>query len=46
MCDIMEETSSVTVCSGNIGNLINTQREVLEACITEADQSAFIIKKL
>ena len=45
VCNIMEETSSVTVCSGNIGNLINTRREVLEACITELDQSAFIIKK-
>ena len=36
VCNIMEETSPVTVCSVNIGNLINTRREVLEACIFEA----------
>ena len=33
VCNIMEETSSVIVCSVNIGNLIITRREVLEACI-------------
>ena len=38
MCDIMEETSSVIVCSVNIGNLIITRREVLEACIIEVFQ--------
>ena len=32
----MEETSSVIVSSVNIGNLIITRREVLEACIIEA----------
>ena len=36
MCNIMEETSPVIVCSVNIGNLINTRREVLEAGIIEA----------
>ena len=32
----MEETSSVIVCSVNIGNLIITRREVLETFIIEA----------
>ena len=32
VCNIMEERSSVIVCSVNIGNLINTRREVLEGC--------------
>ena len=36
VCNIMEETSSVIVCSVNIGNLIISRREVLEACIIEA----------
>ena len=38
VCDIMEETLSVIVCSVNIGNLIITRREVLEACIIEVFQ--------
>ena len=36
--NIMEETSSVIICSVNIGNLIITRREVLEACIIEVFQ--------
>ena len=36
VCKIMEETSSVIVCSVNIGNLIISRREVVEACIIEA----------
>ena len=44
VCNIMEETSSVIVCSANIGNLINTRREVLEACIIEAVPVVFVIR--
>ena len=36
VCNIMEETSSVIVCSVDIGNLIISRCEVLEACIIEA----------
>ena len=36
VCNIMEETSSVIVRSVNIRNLINTRREMWEACIIEA----------
>ena len=44
MCNIMEETSSVIVCSVNIdiGNLIISRREVLEACIIEAVSIIFV----
>ena len=41
----MEETSSVIVCSVNIGNLIITRREVLEACIIEAVPIVFVVLK-
>ena len=44
VCNIMEETSSVIVCIVNIGNLINTQREVLEACTIEAVPIVFVIR--
>ena len=44
VCIIMEETSSVTVCSVNIGNLIITRREVLEACIIEAVPIVFVVR--
>ena len=44
VCNIMEETSSVIVCSVNIRNLINTRREVLEACIIEAVLIVFVIR--
>ena len=40
----MEETSPVIVCSVNIGNLINTRREVLEACIIEAVPIVFVLR--
>ena len=40
--NIMEETSSVIVSSVNIGNLIKTRREVLEACIIEAVPIVFV----
>ena len=33
VCNIMEETSSVIVCSVNIGNLIISRREVLEEAV-------------
>ena len=46
VCNIMEETSSVIVCSVNIGNLIITRREVLEACITEAVPIVFVLRKV
>ena len=42
--NIMEETSSVIVCSVNIGNLIFTRREVLEACIIEAVPIVFFVR--
>ena len=45
VCNILEETSSVIVCSVNIGNLINTRREVLEACIIEAVPIVFEVSK-
>ena len=44
VCNIMEERSSVMVCSVNIGNLINTRREVLEGCIIEAISIVFVIR--
>ena len=44
VCNIMDETSSVMVCSVNIGNLINTRREVLEGCIIEAISIVFVIR--
>ena len=44
VCNIMEERSSVIVCSVNIGNLINTRREVLEGCIIEAISIVFVIR--
>ena len=44
VCNIMEETSPVIVCSVNIGNLINTRREVLEACIIEAVPIVFVLR--
>ena len=46
VCNIMEETSSVIVCSVNIGNLIITRREVLEACIIEAVPIVFVVRDL
>ena len=42
--NLMEEISSVIVCSVNIGNLINTRREVLEGCIIEAISIVFVIR--
>ena len=44
VCNIMEETSSVIVCSVNIGNLIITRREVLEACIIGAVPIVFVVR--
>ena len=44
VCNIMEERSSVIVFSINIGNLINTRREVLEGCIIEAISIVFVIR--
>ena len=44
VCNIMEETSSVIVCSVNIGNLIITRREVLEACVIEAVPIVFVVR--
>ena len=44
VCNIMEETSPVIVCSVNIGNLINTRPEVLEACIIEAVPIVFVLR--
>ena len=44
VCNIMEETSPVIVCSVNIGNLINTRHEVLEACIIEAVPIVFVVR--
>ena len=44
VCNMMEETSSVIACSVNIGNLIKTRREVLEACIIEAVPIVFVIR--
>ena len=44
VCNIMEETSSVIVCSVNIGNLIISRREVLEACIIEAVPIVFVVR--
>ena len=44
VCNLMEETSSVIICRVNIGNLINTRREVLEACIIEAVPIVFVIR--
>ena len=44
VCDIMEETSLVTVCSVNAGNLIITRSEVLEACIIEAVPIVFVVR--
>ena len=44
VCNIMEERSSVIVCSVNIGNLINTRCEVLEGCIIEAVSIVFVIR--
>ena len=44
VCNLMEETLSAIVCSVNIGNLVNTRREVLEACIIEAVPIVFDIK--
>ena len=43
-CNIMEETSSVIVCRVNIGNLIISRREVLEACIIEAVPIVFVVR--
>ena len=40
--NIMEGTSSVIVCSVNIGNLIISRREVLEACVIEAVPIVFV----
>ena len=44
LSNIMEERSSVIVCSVNIGNLINTRREVLEGCIIEVVSNVFVIR--
>ena len=44
VCNIMEERSSVIVCSVNIENLISTRREVLEGCIIEAVSIVFVIR--
>ena len=44
VCNIIEETLSVIVCSVNIGNLMNTGCEVLEACIIEAVPIVFVIR--
>ena len=44
VCNIMEETSSVIVCSVNIGNLIITRREVLEAFIIQAVLIVFLVR--
>ena len=44
VCDIMDETSSVIVCSVDIGNLIISRREVLEACIIEAVLIVFVVR--
>ena len=46
VCNIMKEGSSAIVCSVNIGNLINTRREVLEGCIIEAVSIVFVIREL
>ena len=40
VCDIMDETSSVI----DIGNLIISRREVLEACIIEAVLIVFVVR--
>ena len=45
VCNIMEETSSVIVCSVNIGNLIIFRREMLEACIIEAVLIVFVVRE-
>ena len=44
VCNIKDETSSVIVCSVNIGNLIISRREVLEACIIEAVLIVFVVR--
>ena len=44
VCNIMEETPSVIVCSVNIGNLIISRREVLEACVIEAVPIVFVVR--
>ena len=44
VCNIMEETSSVIVCSVNIGNLIISRREVFEACVVEAVPIVFVVR--
>ena len=44
VCNIMDETSSVIVCSVDIGNLIISRREVLEACIIEAVLIVFVVR--
>ena len=44
VCNIMEERSSVIVCSVNIGTLMNTGREVLEGCFIEAISIVFVIR--
>ena len=44
VCNIMEETSSVIVCSVNIGNLMISRHEVLEACIIEAALIVFVVE--
>ena len=45
VCNIMEETSSVIVCSVNVGNLIITRREVWEACIIEVVPIVFVVRE-
>ena len=44
VCNIMEGRSSVIVCSVNIGNLINTRREVSEGCFIQAVSIVFVIR--
>ena len=44
VCNIMDETSPVIICSVKIGNLIISRREVLEACIIEAVPIVFVAR--
>ena len=45
VCNIMEQTSSVIICSVNIVNLIISRREVLEACVIEAVPIVFVVRE-
>ena len=45
VCNIMEQTSSVIICSVNIVNLIISRREVLEACVIDAVPIVFVVRE-